>query len=412
MKKVILFTAIFSICIFCFASPIFAFTVKSGENLNISESIEDDVYAFSNTVTLTGNVEGDFVSAGSQINISGLIKGDLIAVGGSIIVNGEVDDTARLAGGIISIDNNLKKDLIAAGGQIEISSNSIINGDVVMNAGRIVINGNIDGKLKLSAGDVTINGKIGDAVQINASNIEIGDNAQIMGDFNYSSESEATIASGAKIAGKTNWTKIEPNTDRQKFRISPVKKQNLAAIFTTAWLGTKAVSFLSSFVLGIILILMIPWVFTKFNERMKRTLGYCIGGGAIVLFGSPIIIFLLALIGIMLFITIIGASLGGLAFITDIFLVLTYALFIFVSNIFLSFFIGSLILQKGVKNLDKKYGWKVLAYLIGLLIITILYAIPFIGWIIQFAGLLFGLGGLAMILKDWLASFKKSSVTN
>jgi cytoskeletal protein CcmA (bactofilin family) len=412
MKKVILFVAVFSVCIFCFASPLFAFTVKSGENLNISESIEDDVYAFSNTVTLTGNVEGDFISAGSQINISGLVKGDLIAAGGSITVNGEIDDTARLAGGAISIDNNLKKDLIAAGGQIEISSNSTVNGDVVMNAARIIIDGNVDGKLKLSAGDVTINGKIGDDVQIKASNIEIGENAEIKGDFDYSSEREATIASGAKITGKTNWTKIETDTQKQKIEITPFKRQDLTAIFTTAWIGVKVISFLSSFVLGIILLLMTPWAFKKFNERMKSTLGNCVGGGAIFLFGAPVAMFILALIGIILFCTIIGASLGGLTFITEIFLILTYALFIFVSNIFLSFFIGNLILQKGVKNLDKKYGWKVLAYFIGLVIMTILYVVPFIGWIIRFVGLLFGLGGLVMISKDWLVSFKKSSATN
>jgi hypothetical protein len=50
-----------------------------------------------------------------------------------------------------------------------------------------------------------------------------------------------------------------------------------------------------------------------------------------------------------------------------------------------------------------KYGWKVLAYLIGLVIIMIIFSIPFAGWLIRFAGILFGLGGLALVIKDMLA---------
>jgi hypothetical protein len=49
-----------------------------------------------------------------------------------------------------------------------------------------------------------------------------------------------------------------------------------------------------------------------------------------------------------------------------------------------------------------KYGWKVLAYLIGLAIIMIVYSIPFVGWVIRFAGILFGLGRLALIFKDMI----------
>jgi hypothetical protein len=45
----------------------------------------------------------------------------------------------------------------------------------------------------------------------------------------------------------------------------------------------------------------------------------------------------------------------------------------------------------------------VLAYLIGLVIIMIIFSIPFAGWLIRFAGILFGLGGLALVIKDMLA---------
>ncbi len=409
IKKILIFISVFMLCIFGFASPVMAFTTKGGENLNISENIEDDVYAFSNTVTLTGNVEGDLVAAGSQINILGNVKGDLLVAGGTITINGEIGDTARIAGGMITVNNTLKKDLVATGGQVEISSNSVIDGDAAINAARIVINGNVGGSLKLSAAEVIINGKIGDTVEITSSDIKIGNNAEISGNFNYTSDKEASVSANARITGKTNWTKLETGS-KEKLDVAPGIKKGAAALFTATWIGSKIVRFLSCFVLGIILLLVVPWAFNKFNERMKKSLGYCVGGGAIVLFGSPIAMFIILIIGIILFVTIIGSLLGALAVFANFYLILGYALLLFVSNIFLSFFIGSLILHKGVKNLHK-YGWRVLAFLIGLVITSILFAIPFIGWLAQFIAILFGFGGLVMIIKDWFASFKKPGTT-
>jgi len=35
------------------------------------------------------------------------------------------------------------------------------------------------------------------------------------------------------------------------------------------------------------------------------------------------------------------------------------------------------------------------------------YSIPFVGWIIRIAGILFGFGGLMLVIKDWFVEFKK-----
>ena len=403
-KKLILLAAVFLVCIFCFASPLFAFTAKTGDNLNVSENIDDDVYAFSNNVTLTGSINGDLVTAGSQININGNVSGDLIAGGGTLTINGNIGDSARIAGGMISINSNLNNDLVAAGGQIDLSRDSIVNGDAVINGARIIINGDIKGKVEISGGDVTINGKIENDVKITSSNIKIGDNAQITGNFNYESDKEAVISPNAKISGKTNWVKTEKKED---LKITPEAKKSAVTLFSATWIGSKIIKFIGFFILGILLILILPKTFNKFNERMKRSFGYCVGGGAITLFGTPFAMFILVLIGILLLVTIIGSVTGALVFIINIMICIAYAALLFVSNIYLSFFLGKLILGKSMKNPDK-YGWKVLAYLIGIAITSIIYAIPFVGWIAGFAGLLFGLGGLAMIFKDWLSSCKKA----
>ena len=147
-------------------------------------------------------------------------------------------------------------------------------------------------------------------------------------------------------------------------------------------------------------------MFNKFNERMRTTLGRCVGAGALMLFGVPIGSLILFIVSILLFVTLIGAGLGIVAITSNFILIILYTLLIYLSTVFLSFFIGRMILYK--TSLDAgKYGWKVLMYLIGLVILMVLYSVPFVGWLFRFAGILFGFGGLMLVIKDWLAGLKK-----
>jgi len=180
-----------------------------------------------------------------------------------------------------------------------------------------------------------------------------------------------------------------------------------SGVLGATYIGSRVVSFLSMFIIGIILLLAIPVIFQKFNNRMKTSFGFCVAGGAITLFGVPVAMAILGLIGVLLLITVVGAGLGILAFTANALIAILYFVLIYTSTAFLSFLLGEVILSKSRLNLQK-YGWKVLAYLIGLTIIMIVYSIPFIGGVAKFAGVLFGLGGLAMVLKDyiWAAAAK------
>jgi hypothetical protein len=115
----------------------------------------------------------------------------------------------------------------------------------------------------------------------------------------------------------------------------------------------------------------------------------------------PVGLSVLCFAGIILCMTIIGAGLGVLLFASSTILMIIYCVLIYASTAFLAYFIGQLILSRTKIN-HEKYGWKVLSYLIGLAIIMAIYAIPFAGGVAGFAGILFGFGGLIMLLKDWI----------
>ncbi|MDZ7838718.1 MAG: hypothetical protein U5N58_12615 [Actinomycetota bacterium] len=45
----------------------------------------------------------------------------------------------------------------------------------------------------------------------------------------------------------------------------------------------------------------------------------------------------------------------------------------------------------------------------GLAIISIAFAIPFIGWLARLAAIMFGLGGLFLVIKDWMAGLSNKA---
>jgi len=400
MKKILLFILVLLTVLFVSASPLWAFDSKSGEDVSITTSLDDDIYVFGSNVLVSENVEGDLVTAGGRIEVSGDISQDLIAAGGTINLDGDIGDDARVSGGIVTISGNISDDLIAAGGQITISEKTDIGGSAVITGGTINFSGHSGEGAILNAGNITISGKVDGDVEIGeVESLKITSSAEITGDLIYTSARSADISDDAVIGGEIMVTIVE----KQK-EIGSADK-NPWTIFIATYMGGRIIAFLALFVLGIILLLAIPGFFQKFTERMKKTLGYCIGTGAIVIFGVPIGSVIVFIISIILFITIIGSALGAVIMAANIIMLIVYGILIYTSTVFLSFTLGKVILSKTSLNMDK-YGWKVLAYLIGLVIIMILYSIPFAGWLIQFTGVLFGTGAVVLALKDIIMSKK------
>ena len=403
MKKIIVFLLVVSVILFILAAPLWALDSEKQDDSSFSTRFNDDLYVFGSDLFITEDVAGDLVMAGGRINVDGNTAQDLMVAGGMITINGDVGDDIRTAGGTINISGDVEDDLLGVGGQISISDASVIGGALVLTGGTLDIACTVEDNAILSGETITISGKIDGDVKIDdVESLKITGSAEITGDLVYSSSTRANISDDAVIGGEVKETivkEVKPETLKDS--------RTLGAVFTATYYGGKIIAFLGLFILGIILILAIPGFFQKFNDRMKNNLGYCVGGGAIVLFGVPIASSIIFILSILLFITIIGSGLGIVAMASNVIMFIVYGLLIYFSTVFLSYLLGRVILSKTSLNMDK-YGWKVLAYLIGLVIIMIVYSIPFVGWIIRFAGILFGLGGLSLILKDLMVKgFRK-----
>ena len=396
MKKILVFFLIAVSVLFISAAPLWAFETDSSDDVEVI-SFGDDKFIFGPEVLVTEDIDGDLIMAGGRLSVDGSIAQDLMAAGGIIIIDGDIGDDMRISGGTIDISGNVEDDLMAVGGQISISEASVIGGELAVSGGTLDIACTTGGDANLTGGTITISGKIGGDVRIDGvESLKITGTAEITGDLIYSSGTTAAISDEAVIGGEVKETIIEVIEEAKIVRSSPW------AVFAATYFGGKLIAFLGLFVLGSVLILVMPGLFKRFNDRIKKTPGMSVGSGAIVLFGVPIGSIIVFIISIILFITIIGSGLGIVALASNSILLIVYGIFIYASALFLSYLIGMLIFSKASLNMER-YGWKVLIFFIGLLIIMVLYSIPFIGWVIRFAGVLFGLGGLTLAFKDMIA---------
>jgi cytoskeletal protein CcmA (bactofilin family) len=103
--------------------------------------------------------------SGSNIVVS---KGDVI------------DDDLYVAAGTVVIDGIINGDLFAAGGLVTV--NGTINGGIIAAAGTVIINGAVTRSVRAAAGAIRISGEISGDAMLFGNNLEMSDAAVVNGD--------------------------------------------------------------------------------------------------------------------------------------------------------------------------------------------------------------------------------------
>ena len=100
------------------------------------------------------------------------MDGDLIAAGQTVIINGTVTDDARIAGAVLQIGKTatIGDDVVAGGASLETQAGSVIEGELVVGAGQVLLDGSVTGDVQVGAGSLELNGEFGGDV-----NAQVGD---------------------------------------------------------------------------------------------------------------------------------------------------------------------------------------------------------------------------------------------
>ncbi len=349
------------------SAPVLAADLRSGDTIAVAsgEVVDDDLYVAGETIVIDGTVNGDLWALGSTITVNGEIKGSIVAIGQTINVNGNVGHAVRLAGQSINISGNVSGDLIVFGSEANIASKVKIGGDMLFSAGNVRLNGPVDKDVKGSGSEVIVANVVGGDVELKVKNLTLTSSANVQGNLTYTSENEADIQSGAKVEGKTTHNMPE------------VKKP---APFSG--IVGKLIGFLMALVTGLIIILIIPGRSASVADSIRNKPWTSLGWGAVILFATPIA-------AIVVCITVIGIPVGLIA-------LALYAIAIYISQVFVGLFIGRWIIGR-FREVESR-AIMVGALALGLIIITLLGLIPYLGFWIGLAVALFGLG--AMLVSE------------
>ncbi len=342
---------------------------KSGDSIYIAkdEIVSGNLYAAGKTITIDGVISGDLIAAAQTIIVNGQVEGDIIIAAQTINISGVVGGNIRAAGSSITLNSTVARNINLFASDISIGNQSRIGWDALLMATNIQMRGNINGGLSGGASQLLLAGKVGKSVNVEISDsylnqgLIVSPETIINGDLNYTSNKQAQISEQATVSGKT------------EMKAPKVKTDNLFADYF--W---KIIfQILASFLVGLLLIFPLTKLTQKILSSAKeKSLKTLIPGLIAILIIPPI--------SILLAITIIGLPLA-------LILLTAWLIIIYLAPIFSAILLGQFITKKIIKKELPNNFWPLL---VGIIIIFLLFSIPYIGWIIKLFAICFGLGGI------------------
>ena len=341
-----------------FLSPLTASEFQSDENVYISRSevIEDDLYVFGNMAEIYGKIDGDLSAFCFSIESNSEVFGNANLFSYKSDVGGVIEKSARIFGYDVYINSNIGRNLLVLGNGVTIGQESHIGRDLTCIGDRIEIDGIVDGNLDIRGRMVEISGTIEGDVNIEADEVSLLYPAMIKGNLYYKSPSEATVDDDVFIIGETEW-------DRQ------VPKE-IPSVGIPPFLGfiVRFVLFIMALSTGFVIILLFKRHAREASVQIERHFLYTFAIGCLSLVVATAGSFLL-------FIFVIGIPLSLLTGFLGL-------VFIYIGKIYVSIWLGRLLFRLFNKGKKFAIGWE---FLLGLVVLSLLFQISYLGWIIYLA---------------------------
>lgn len=394
---------------------------RGGDTVTIAadEVVEDDLYVGANRLVVDGTVDGDVIASGTDIIINGTVTGDLLAAGQSVIINGTVEDDVRAAGLVLTLgpDAQVGDDVLSAGFSLEMQSGSAVGGDLTFFGGQAIVDGAIGGDLSASTASLAFNGSVaGDvAVEVGgatdqppfdpfmfvpdapsipavAPGLTVGDNAEVGGSVDVTVPDPAVAES---VPADLNAT---VDVDESVAQAEP-EQPNLLLDTVLEFFGRLLVLLIAA----LFVVWLAPVLLNEMSGYLKTEPWPSLGWGALLYFAIPFL--LVTVFGfIVLLAVILGAiglgAIGGSLLVATLAtlgaLLLAFALVLaFLAKVVVGYNIGKLIFGRLRPDGGGVWG----ALIVGLVIVALLVALPFIGWAANLIISIIGLGTLWLTVR-------------
>ncbi len=379
--------------------PVQAAQFRQGDEITVGrdEVIDDDLYVVGGTIIIDGTINGDLVTAALTVRVNGRVTGSVFAVGQTVIVAGEVGGSViaggrtvtvsgpvghsvRIAGETLSVTGTVGGDVLAGGNSLDIGGTAVIGRDLWFGGNETFLGGSVGGMVRGSGNKVTITGNIEGDVQITADNLSISSGSRTGGNLDYTSGNEATIGQGAVVAGTTTHKVPE-------VKVRPGARA-VSGVFNTV-LG-KVLGFVVALLAGIALLLLLPRRLEHVSRAIRHRAWPSLGWGFVALVSAPLAILVVLVLSIV--ITAFRLPVAFIGIPLSVIAVALLVLAVYLSQVFVGMVIGREVVGRG--RAPDTRGSMVLALAIGLAILVLLRAVPYLGVLVGIATVLLGVGAL------------------
>jgi len=345
--------------------PSFAMEHRHGQFVTVAanETVDDTLLATGNTVRVEGVVNGDLLAFGQTVEVRGTVKGDVVTGAKRVVVTGTVEGRIYNFSQSLDLDGQLGHSIYGFTQSLRVADRGHVGDGIVAAAGDVSLEGEVKRSVDmLLSGNADVSGSIGRDMTVTGRGLTLTNTARVGGNLTARVRQleGVHIADGAIIAGKRD---VQARVRKSQFARS-------------RFYFRQALSFASAMLVGWLGLILVPGFFRATTQAVGsgwRSLGLGIG----VLAGVPVAIVVVA-------ITLVGIPIALMLF-------AAYLTAIYLAKIWVGAFLGWILLRPTGAT---KYDW-LLGLLLGLLILTIVGFIPYLGGLVRFGIVCLGLGAFA-----------------
>ena len=357
----------------------------AGESTNVKGQVRGDLFFIGKSVRVDGAVSGDLVAGLQDLMLSGDIQGDIWAAGQYLRLAGHTRGDLRSAGQRLEIQGEVDGNTLFFGQEFHLAGDGMIGKNLRLGVQEGLLSGQVGGNVLGAADDLVISGEVHGNVDVTVRKITLEETAMIRGFLHYESDEFAVLAPGARVEGGMERTEPEQEDLTPKVaaeRWEEAKEGLLSFGRVVSWL--LLLGFLG---VGILWLVIPPQQSTEAADTLVAQPLASLGLGFALLVATPVAVLFLLL-------TLIGLPTGSV-------LLGCYLILLYLSPIPVAFWLG----RKVLRLLRVSDPHLVLAFMVGAILLRLLFLLPWIGFLTCFLTAVLGLGCILLaVASRWRAA--------
>lgn len=324
---------------------------------------EGDLYTGAESVRVHGRLDGDLLAGSNRVVVDGRVDGDVFAAANTVDLRGSIGDSTRVAAQTLTVDATIDGSLLAAVSQLVVTDAARIAGGVRAAGARVEIDGAVDGDVRLAAGEIVIRGTVDGDANLIADRVDLEPGARITGDLDYRARTPLSPDAAALVDGAV---RFEEQVDEDSEGGTP-----WSLVF---WVWQTLAALLS----GLVVVALLP-------GAVQRLAGSAAEQTALsALLGFAAFLVVPAAAGITIA-TLVALPIGVAA-------ALLFGLALYAAKLPVAAWIGGQLLSRAGRADASPYA----AMALGVTLLYLLFAVPYVGWLLWFGATWLGLGAMVV----------------